>query len=112
MVSYGRMMRVVEEALARLPEDRVAGRVDLLDLRTIVPFDLEGVVDSVRRTGSLLVVNEDSDQTNFGEHLVRVVNEAASPREATFLGARHLPGIGLSQPLEDYTLPSVERVRS
>ena len=111
VVSYGRMVRVVEDALARLPEARTAGCVDLLDLRTIVPFDLEGVVDSVRRTGSLLVVNEDSDQTNFGEHVVRVVNEAVSPRRAVLLGARHLPGIGLAQPLEDYTLPSVERVR-
>ncbi len=111
VVSYGRMVRVVKEALERMPEARTRGHVDLLDLRTLVPCDLEGIVASVRKTGSLFVVNEDSDQTNFGEHLVRLVSEAASPRDAVFLGARHLPGVGLSQPLEDYTLPSVERVQ-
>ncbi len=111
VVSYGRMIRVVEQALQLLPETRAAGRVDLLDLRTLVPWDVEGVVASVRRTGALLVVNEDSEQTNFGEHIVRIVREAVSPREAVFLGARHLPGVGLSPSLEEYTLPSVDRVR-
>ena len=111
VVSYGRMIRVVQEALEGLPSSRVAGSVDLLDLRTLVPYDLEELTASVRKTGSLLVVNEDSEQTNFGEHLVRVLRETASPRTAAFLGARHLPGVGLSQPLEDYTLPTTGRVR-
>lgn len=111
VVSYGRMMQVVESALEELPADRARGRVDLLDLRTLVPNDIDELTASVRRTGSLLVVNEDSEQTNFGEHLLRVVSEAASPRAAAFLGAKHLPGVGLSEPLEDYTLPTVERVR-
>ena len=53
VVSYGRKIRVVEDALQRMPEASTTGHVDLLDLRTLVPCDLEGIVASVRKTGSL-----------------------------------------------------------
>ena len=110
VVSYGRMIGIVESAIEQISESRVDGHIDLLDLRTLVPYDMDGLTASVRKTGALLVVNEDSEQTNFGEHLIRVVSEATSPRTAVLLGARHLPGVGLSQSLEDHTVPTVDRV--
>ena len=111
LASYGRMIQVIETALQKIPANRVVGRVELLDLRTLVPFDLEGIVSSVRKTGRLLIINEDSEQTNFGEHLLRKVRETAPPHVAALLAARHLPGIGLSRQLEDYTVPTVEQVQ-
>jgi 2-oxoisovalerate dehydrogenase E1 component subunit beta len=113
VVCYGRMVEVVEQALATLDPGSGGGdgKVDLLDLRTLVPYDLPGLLKSVRSTRRLLVVNEDSEQTNFGEHLLRVVQDEVSLKTARLVAARHLPGVGLSQSLEDYTLPTVDRVR-
>ena len=111
IVSYGRMIDVVQQAIQLMPVDQVRGRVELLDLRTLVPWDQEAVFASVRKTGAVLIVNEDSEQTNFGEHLLRKIGEATSPRIARLLAARHLPGIGLSRCLEEYTIPTPETVR-
>lgn len=47
------------EALARhIPESVRGAKVELIDLRTIAPWDVQTVVDSVRRTGRLVIVHE------------------------------------------------------
>jgi len=69
---------------------------------------------SVGKTGRLLVVNEDTEVTNFGEHLIRrVVDEhfydlLVRPR---MLAGRHVPGIGLNQVYEQNTVPQSASVR-
>jgi len=110
VVSYGRMARLVEDALDVVESGDLADAVDLLDLRSIVPLDLEGILESVGRTRRLLVVNEDREQTNYGEHILRIVGERVDLVAARLLAARNLPGVGLAEPLEDYTLPTAERV--
>src|SRR5919108_460915 len=46
-------------------------RCDVLDLRSIFPYDWKAVSASVAKTGRVLIVNEDTEVTNFGEHLLR-----------------------------------------
>ena len=64
--------------------------------------------DSVRKTGRVLFVNEDTEVTNFAEHLsYRVTSELfyelmARPR---VLAGKNLPGIGLHPNLEDSSVP-------
>jgi 2-oxoisovalerate dehydrogenase E1 component len=54
-----------------------AGRITIIDLRTIQPWDQEGVLDSVRRTGKLLVVHEDTRTAGFaGEIIATVASQA------------------------------------
>ena len=103
LLSYGRMLHVTREALQSQP---LGERVELLDLRTLVPYDRDALLASVARTRRFLVVNEDSSMTNFGEHLMRVVHEALPATRMRLLAARHLPGVGLSQVLEDHTIPT------
>ena len=43
----------------------------MIDLRSLWPYDWERVKESVERTGRVLYVNEETEVTNFGEHLVR-----------------------------------------
>ncbi len=105
IATWGRMVSVTESAL-----EGIEG-VDLLDLRTLVPFDRGALLDSARRTRRLLVINEDSEQTNFGEHLLRVAIEASPGVRLRLIAARHLPGIGLAQALEDYVVPTADRIR-
>ena len=82
--------------------------VEVIDLRTIYPYDWTCIKESVTKTRRLLVVNEDTEVTNFGEHLVyRAVQELfyhlmARPR---VLAGKNLPGIGLAASLEDASVP-------
>jgi 2-oxoisovalerate dehydrogenase E1 component len=60
-----------------------AGRVEVIDLRTIVPWDRETVEASVRRTGRALVVHEDSWTAGFGGEILATLADGCF----TFLDA-------------------------
>ncbi len=70
VVAWGNCVELVEESIEQLGDDT---QVDLIDLRTIVPWDRETVLDSVRKTGRLLVVQEDSDPCSIGHSIVTEV---------------------------------------
>ncbi len=58
LVTYGACIRIAQEAVARLLEVGVS--VELIDVRTLLPFDIRGViVKSLRKTGAILFVDED-----------------------------------------------------
>jgi 2-oxoisovalerate dehydrogenase E1 component len=78
LVTWGAMLYPVLEAAGRFPR-----RVEVLDLRTIVPWDRQAVLGSVRKTGRLLVVHEDTITGGFaGEILAVVSNEAFTSLDA------------------------------
>ncbi len=58
----------VEEAAGRLAEEGVSAQV--LDLRTIVPLDVEGLVTAVERTGRCVVVHEAPLSAGFGAEVI------------------------------------------
>ena len=99
LVSYGRMLPLcnkVAEALASEAlaptshldnmvtktgekyglkgDEKKAYPVEVIDLRSIYPYDWTMVKESVRKTGRVLFVNEDTEVTNFAEHLSYRVN--------------------------------------
>ncbi len=75
LVSYGAQMIEARQARARLAAQ---GRsVELIDLRTIYPFDAETVVRSVRKTGRLLVVHEGPQSFGVGAEIVATVLDKA-----------------------------------
>jgi 2-oxoisovalerate dehydrogenase E1 component len=68
LVTWGAMVhRCIEAA------DRFSDRVDLLDLRTVAPWDREQVLASVRRTGRCLIVHEDTLTAGFGAEIAATV---------------------------------------
>jgi len=111
VVSYGRTLPLCRQAAERLEEEGISAEV--IDLRTLWPYDWEKIRASVARTGKVLYVNEDTEVTNFGEHLVRrTVSELfyqllAPPQ---LLAGKFLPGIGLSDPLEKASVPQLPDV--
>jgi 2-oxoisovalerate dehydrogenase E1 component beta subunit len=86
---------------------------DVIDLRSIFPYDWATISQSVLKTGRVLFVNEDSEVTNFGEHLLRRVVEEhfydllVRPR---VLQGQHVPGIGLNQMYEKNTVPQLPNI--
>jgi 2-oxoisovalerate dehydrogenase E1 component len=72
LVSWGAMLHRCAEAAARF-----GGEVELLDLRTIAPWDRDAVLASVRQTGRCLVVHEDNLTAGFGAEVAAVVAQEA-----------------------------------
>jgi 2-oxoisovalerate dehydrogenase E1 component len=65
IVTWGATVQKSLEAAAQLDDDG-SGSVEVIDLRTIVPWDHDLVAESVRRTGRLVVVHEDVLTCGFG----------------------------------------------
>jgi pyruvate dehydrogenase E1 component beta subunit len=75
IVSYGAQMKEVREAAAALSEDGISAEV--IDLRTIYPVDAPLVVESVKKTGRLLVVHEGPQSFGVGGELLATIAEEA-----------------------------------
>jgi len=112
VVSYGRTLPLCVQAADQLLDEQGLS-FDVIDLRTLFPYDWACIRQSVLKTGRVLVVNEDTEVTNFGEHLLRRVVEehfydlVARPR--VLLG-KHVPGIGLNQVYEMNEVPQLPDV--
>ena len=72
LVTWGAMVHRCLEAA-----DRFKDRVDLLDLRTVMPWDREQVLASVGRTGRCLIVHEDTLTAGFGAEIAATVAKDA-----------------------------------
>lgn len=72
LVSWGAMVHRCTEAA-----DQFSGDVDLLDLRTIAPWDRDAVLESVQRTGKCLIVHEDTMTAGFGAEIAAVLSRDA-----------------------------------
>lgn len=67
LVTWGNCVELVEETLAEMetPLD-----VDLIDLRSIQPWDCESIADSIQKTGRLIIVQEDNISASVGHMIV------------------------------------------
>jgi len=74
VVSWGAMLHETMKAIKEIGDDI---SVELIDLRTIAPMDSDAVVESVKKTGRLLVVHEAVKTLGIGSELISRVNEGA-----------------------------------
>lgn len=87
--------------------------IEVLDLRTIIPWDRERVLESVRKTGKCLVVHEDTITVGFGaEILACLASEAFEFLDAPLrrLAVPDCP-IPYSKTLRQAVLPDVTEIR-
>lgn len=109
VVAYSLMMHRALEAAERLHGEISA---EVIDPRTLKPFDLDTVLASLRKTGRLLVVHESPTCCGVGAEIVRQVTERGFEllkRAPKVLGGRDLP-IPFAKPLENAVVPQVDDI--
>lgn len=88
--------------------------VEVIDPRTLIPYDSEAILGSVRKTGRLLVVDEGFRYCGFASEIIAMVVEnamdalKAPPRQFTTLHTT----IPFSPPMEDYVFPNPSKIAS
>ncbi len=70
IVAWGEMLHRAVEAAGRC-----GGDIDVLDLRTIIPWDKDAIYESVRKTGRVLVLHEDTHTAGFGGEIASWIAE-------------------------------------
>jgi 2-oxoisovalerate dehydrogenase E1 component beta subunit len=109
LVAWGGMVARCLQAANAAAEDGV--EVEVLDLRTLVPLDIEGLANAARKTGRIVVVHEAPMTAGFGAEVVaRIVEDAFEYLEAPVL---RVTGYDIPYPpakVEEHYLPSVDRI--
>lgn len=110
VLTYGNTVHMCLEAASRLEEEGY--NVEVIDLRSIVPLDVDSIVKSVKKTGRCLIVHEDKVFGGFGGELVGVVNEKAFEyldAPVKRIGSTNTP-VGFNRILEKAILPNTDRI--
>jgi pyruvate dehydrogenase E1 component beta subunit len=106
IVSWSKQVHACVEAAQALGKQGVSAEV--IDLRTIWPWDREAVLDAVSRSGRLLVVHEAVQTAGFGAEIVATVAERTRARVAR-LGAPRIP-VGYASVLENESRIGADKV--
>jgi pyruvate dehydrogenase E1 component beta subunit len=86
--------------------------VEVIDPRTIVPFDKEAILKSVRKTGKVVIVDEDYDRCGFASWVAAIIADEAFEYLDAPIKRVTTPNIPIpfSPPLEKRILPSTEKI--
>jgi 2-oxoisovalerate dehydrogenase E1 component beta subunit len=109
LVTWGAMVYTAEEAAKQVEGDV---SVEILDLRTLIPWDKKAVLKSVEKTSKALVLHEDTRTGGFGAEIVATIAEEAFENldaPVVRLTAPDTP-VPFSPPLEKAFIPQVEDV--
>src|SRR4051812_25423175 len=104
------MVYTADEAAQQLESDGVS--VEVLDLRSVMPWDKEAVLASVRKTSKVLVLHEDTRTGGFGgEIAATIAEEAFEDLDAPVrrIAAPDTP-VPFAPPLEKAFIPQVDDV--
>ena len=108
IITYGRGVYWAKEAAKQFP-----GAVEIIDLRTIVPVDMEAIKASVAKTNRCLVLTEEPAENSFSLSLSgQIASDCFKLLDAApmTLGSVSLPAIPLNSEMEAAVLPSAEKV--
>src|SRR5207253_8799244 len=108
VITWGAMVYTADEAAQQLDSDGVS--VEIVDLRTVMPWDKAAVLESVRKTSKVLVLHEDTHTGGFGAEISATIAEDAfedldAPVKRVTAPDTPVP---FSPPLEKAFIPQVE----
>lgn len=110
VVTYGYMVQKSLEAAKKMEEKGVS--VEVIDLRTINPLDTETIFDSVKKTGKVLIVHEDTLTAGFGAEIAALIAKNCFEYldgPVMRVAALDTP-VPYSPPLEDAMLPNERKI--
>ncbi|MEV8515988.1 alpha-ketoacid dehydrogenase subunit beta [Dactylosporangium sp. NPDC051484] len=109
IIAWSAMVQTAERAAAVLAEEGISAHV--LDLRSLVPLDVEGIVAAVERTGRVVIAHEAPLTAGFGAEIVATINDEVFYR-------LEAPVVRVTAPdtpyplagVEDFYVPGVDRL--
>jgi 2-oxoisovalerate dehydrogenase E1 component beta subunit len=110
VITWGAMVHTADDAAKQLEEDGVS--VEILDLRTLIPWDKKAVLESAEKTSKVLVLHEDTRTGGFGGEIAATIGEEAFENldaPIVRIAAPDTP-VPFSPPLEKAFIPQVEDV--
>ena len=110
VITWGAMVYTADEAAKQLEEDGVS--VEIVDLRSVMPWDKAAVLESARKTSKVLVLHEDTRTGGFGAEIAATIaEEAFEDLDAPVkrIAAPDTP-VPFSPPLEKAYIPQVDDV--
>jgi 2-oxoisovalerate dehydrogenase E1 component beta subunit len=110
VITWGAMVYTAEEAAKQLDGENVS--VEIVDLRSVMPWDKAAVLESVKKTSKVLVLHEDTRTGGFGAEIAATIaEEAFEDLDAPVkrIAAPDTP-VPFSPPLEKAFIPQVEDV--
>jgi len=111
MFTYGNTTHMCLEAAEAIAKETKAN-IEVVDLRSLLPLDVETIVSSVRKTGKALVVHEDKVFSGFGAEIASVVTDKAFEYldgPVRRVGSTFTP-VGFSHILEKAILPDITKI--
>ncbi len=112
IITFGALVERSNQAAKRLEADGIS--VEIIDLRTLVPYDWEAVAESVKKTSRVIVAHEDPISYGYGAEIAaRISNELFEYLDAPVrrVGATDT-FVGYAPQLEDFILPQSEDVEN
>jgi 2-oxoisovalerate dehydrogenase E1 component len=92
-----------------------ADQVEILDLRTLAPYDEEAVMELAKRHGKVLVLTEETRRNSFAEALAGCISEQCFTyldAPVQILGSEDIPAVPLNTGLEAMMLPNAEKTKN
>jgi 2-oxoisovalerate dehydrogenase E1 component beta subunit len=111
LVSYGLMLHYCLEAAEQVSQQGID--VEVVDLRTLTPLDTETILESVKKTGRLLIVHEDNVTGGVGAEVAAIAaSEAFEFLDAPIsrLCGPDVPTMPFAETLENAYMPNTEKV--
>jgi 2-oxoisovalerate dehydrogenase E1 component beta subunit len=111
LVGYGFMAHRCREAAEQLEKDGVS--IELIDMRTIAPWDREMILESVKKTSRVVLVQESSKTGGvMGEIAATIAEEVFDYLDAPVVRVCGLdvPAIPFAPPMEHFFLPNAEKI--
>jgi 2-oxoisovalerate dehydrogenase E1 component beta subunit len=110
-VSYGLLHHFCVEAAERLSHDGI--EIEVVDLRSIYPLDIDTVLESVGKTSKVMILYEDTKFLGLGAEVAAQIAERAMfelDAPIVRIGGPHVPAMPYSPALEHWFLPDVDRI--
>ena len=110
IITYGMGVYWAKEA-----SKKFEGKIEIIDLRTLMPLDETGIFEAAKKHGKVMVLTEEPVHNGFAQGVAARISENCFQyldAPVKVIGAKNLPAIPLNSTLEKTMLPNPEKVEA